>query len=121
MAISGDDRYDESFLNNFANLNVLDELRRIKGVGKAEILGEKKYAMRIWLDPDRIKAMGLSPSEITAAIKSQNRQAAIGKVGAPPTFRDQQIEFTLTTEGQLEQVKEFGDIVIKTGADGSLV
>ncbi|MEA1921524.1 MAG: multidrug efflux RND transporter permease subunit [Pseudomonadota bacterium] len=121
VVISGDERYDESFLNNFANLNVLDELRRIKGVGKAEIMGEKKYSMRIWLDPDRIKSLGLSPAEIMAAIKSQNRQAAIGKIGAPPTFRDQQVEFTLTTEGQLEHVKEFADIVIKTGADGSLV
>jgi len=121
VAISGDERYDESFLNNFANLNVLDELRRIKGVGKAEILGEKKYAMRIWLDPDRIKSLGLSPAEIVAAIKSQNRQAAIGKIGAPPSFKDQQVEFTLTTVGQLEQVKEFADIVIKTSADGGLV
>ena len=121
VAISGDERFDESFLNNFANLNILDELRRIKGVGKAEILGEKKYSMRIWLDPDRVKSLGLSPTEIMAAIKSQNRQAALGKIGAPPSFRDQQVEFTLTTEGQLEDVREFANIVIKTNNDGSLV
>ena len=121
VAVSGDERFDESFLNNFANLNILDELRRIKGVGKAEILGEKKYSMRIWLDPDRVKSLGLSPAEIMAAIKSQNRQAALGKIGAPPTFKDQQVEFTLTTEGQLEEVREFANIVIKTNNDGSLV
>ncbi|RLB62869.1 MAG: hydrophobe/amphiphile efflux-1 family RND transporter, partial [Deltaproteobacteria bacterium] len=121
VTISGDDRYDESFLSNFANLNVIDELRRIKGVGKAEIFGEKKYSMRIWLDPDRIKSLGISPTEIMAAIKSQNRQAALGKIGAPPTFKNQQIEFTLTTESQLEQVKEFAEIVIKSSNDGSLV
>ncbi len=121
VTISGDDRYDESFLSNFANLNVIDELRRIKGVGKAEIFGEKKYSMRIWLDPDRIKSLGISPTEIMAAIKSQNRQAALGKIGAPPTFKNQQIEFTLTTESQLEQVKEFAEIVIKSSNDGSPV
>ncbi len=121
VAISGDERYDESFLNNYATINVLDELRRVKGVGKAEILGEKKYAMRVWLDPDRVKAMGLTPAEIISAIQSQNRQAALGKIGAPPTFRDQQIEFILTTEGRLDQVRQFENVVIKYKEDGTLV
>jgi len=121
VAITGDERFDESFLNNFANINVLDELRRIKGVGKAEILGEKKYSMRVWLDPDRVKSMGLTPGEIIAAVQSQNRQAALGKIGAPPTFRDQQIEFILTTKGRLDQVREFEEIVIKYKDDGTLV
>jgi hydrophobe/amphiphile efflux-1 (HAE1) family protein len=121
VAISGDERFDESFLNNYAAINVLDELRRIKGVGKAEILGEKKYSMRVWLDPDRVKSMGLTPAEIIAAIQSQNRQAALGKIGAPPTYKDQQIEFILTTEGRLDKVREFNNIVIKYQDDGTLV
>jgi hydrophobe/amphiphile efflux-1 (HAE1) family protein len=121
VSISGDERFDESFLNNYAAINVLDELRRIKGVGKADILGEKKYSMRVWLDPNRMKSMGLSPAEIIAAIQSQNRQAALGKIGAPPTFKDQQIEFVLTTEGRLDKVREFNDIVIKYQDDGTLV
>ena len=121
VAISGDERFDESFLNNYANINVLDELRRVKGVGKAEILGEKKYSMRVWLDPNRIKSMGLTPAEIIAAIQSQNSQAALGKIGAPPTFRDQQVEFILTTEGRLSQIREFENVVIKFKDDGTLV
>ena len=121
VAISGDENYDESFLNNYATINILDELRRVKGVGKAEILGEKKYSMRVWLDPDRVQSMGLTPAEIISAIQSQNRQAALGKIGAPPTFRDQQIEFILTTEGRLDKVRQFEDVVIKYKEDGTLV
>ena len=121
VAINGDERFDESFLNNFANINVLDELRRIKGVGKVEILGEKKYSMRIWLDPDRVKALGLSPGDIISALQSQNRQAALGKIGAPPTYRDQQVELVLTTEGRISDVKEFKKVVVKYSDDGTLV
>lgn len=121
VGVIGDERYDESFLSNFVTINILDELRRIPGVGKAENLGEKKYSMRIWLDPDKVKALGLSPQDIIAAVQSQNRQAAIGRIGAAPTYEDQQIEFVLTTKGQLEHVKEFEEIVIKHKEDGTLV
>jgi hydrophobe/amphiphile efflux-1 (HAE1) family protein len=121
VAISGDEKYDDSFLSNFTTINILDELRRVKGVGEAEILGEKKYSMRVWLDPDRIKSMALTPAEIISAIESQNRQAALGKIGAPPTFKDQQIEFILTTEGRLNQVREFENIVVRYKDDGTLV
>ena len=114
IAVTGDERYDEGFLSNYVTINILDELRRIPGVGKAENLGEKKYSMRIWLDPDRIKSLGMSPNDVIAAVQSQNRQAALGRLGAPPTFDDQQIQFTLTTRGQLKDVKEFEDIIIKT-------
>ncbi len=121
FALTGDERYDEGFLSNFVTINILDELRRIPGVGSVENLGEKKYSMRVWLDPDRIKSMGISPSEIVAAIESQNRQAALGRLGSPPTFDDQQLQFVLTTEGQLEDVQQFQNIVIKTLDDGTLV
>lgn len=121
LAITGDQRYDEGFLSNYLNINILDELRRIPGIGKAENMGEKKYSMRIWLKPDRVKSLGLSPSDITGAIQAQNRQAALGRLGAPPTFDDQQLQYTLTTRGQLEDVREFGDIVITFKDDGTLV
>ena len=121
IAITGDERYDEGFLSNYVNINILDELRRIPGVGKAENLGEKKYSMRIWLDPDRLKSMGISPNEVISAVQSQNRQAALGRLGAPPTFDDQQIQFILTTDSQLEDVREFEEIVIKQLDNGSLV
>jgi len=121
VAITGDENYDEGFLSNYVNINILDELRRIPGVGKADNMGEKKYSMRIWLDPNRIKALGLSPNEIIAAVQSQNIQAALGRIGAPPTFDDQQIQFVLTTDSRLENVREFEDIVIKYKDDGTLV
>jgi hydrophobe/amphiphile efflux-1 (HAE1) family protein len=121
IAITGDKRYDESFLSNFVNINVLDEIKRIPGVGKAINMGEKKYSIRIWLNPDKIKALGLTPLDVVNAVKSQNKQASIGKIGGMPTFKNQKQEFTLTTEGRLKDVKEFENIVLKHKKDGSLV
>ena len=121
IAVTGDERYSELFLSNYVTLNVLDEIRRIKGIGKAEIFGEKRYSMRVWLDPDKLKTLGLTPMDISAAIASQNQQASIGKIGAPPTFDNQQLEITLTTQGRLSEVEEFEDIVVKYKKDGSLV
>jgi len=121
VTINGDERFDDAFLSNFININVLDELKRIPGVGKAENMGEKKYAMRIWLNPDRITALDLTPDDIINAIKSQNKQAAVGKIGSAPTYPDQQIEYVLTAEGRLTQVDEFEQIVIKYKEDGSLI
>ncbi len=121
VAITGDKQFDEDFLSNYASINVLDELKRIPGVGKAEILGEKKYSMRIWLDPARIKAMGLSPAQVISAIQSQNKQAALGRIGAAPSYPDQQMQFVLTAEGRLSTVREFGNIVVKADDDSTLV
>jgi multidrug efflux pump subunit AcrB len=80
VTINGDKRYADKFLSNYININVLDELKRIPGVGKAENMGEKKYAMRIWLDPDMIRDIYLTTEEIVAAIQSQKKQAAVGKI-----------------------------------------
>jgi len=121
IAITGDKRYSSEFLSNFINIQILDELKRIKGVGKAENLGEKKYAMRIWLNPDKITALGLTPKEIIHAIQSQNMQASLGRIGAPPTFDDQRLDITLTTNGRLSDVREFENIVLKHKKDGSLI
>jgi len=121
IAISGDERYDGSFLSNFVNINVLDEIKRIPGVGKAQNMGEKKYAIRIWLDPNKLKSLELSPAEVINAVKSQNKQASLGKIGGTPSFDNQKQEFTLTTEGRLSDVSEFENIVLKYKKDGSLV
>lgn len=121
VTITGDKRYDTAFLSNYVNINILDEIRRIPGVGKADNMGEKKYAMRIWLNPDKIKALDLTPNDIIDAIKSQNKQASVGKIGGTPTNKDQQFEYVLNAEGRLSQAKEFGEIVIKYKEDGSLV
>ncbi len=121
ITITGDKRYDAAFLSNFVNLNVLDEIKRIPGVGKAENMGEIKYSIRAWLNPDKIKALGLTPMDVVNAIKSQNKQASIGKIGGMPSYDNQKQEFTLTTEGRLSDVKEFKNIVLKHKEDGSLV
>ena len=92
ITISGDERYDGSFLSNFVNINVLDEIKRIKGVGLAENMGEKKYSIRIWLNPDKLKALSLTPMDVINAVKSQNKQASIGKIGGTPSFDDQKQE-----------------------------
>ncbi len=121
IAISGDERYDGSFLSNFVNINILDEIKRIPGVGKAQNMGEKKYAIRIWLDPNKLKALNITPIDVINAVKSQNKQASIGKIGGTPTYDNQKQEFTLTTEGRLSEVSEFEKIVLKHKDDGSLV
>jgi len=121
ITITGDKRYDTTFLSNFININIIDEIKRIKGVGDAQNMGEKKYAIRVWLNPDKIKEMGLTPLDIVNAIKSQNKQASIGKIGGNPTYKDQKQIFTLTTDGRLSDVSEFKNIVIKYKKDGSLV
>lgn len=121
IAINGDERYDDKFLSNFVNINILDDIKRIPGVGQAQNLGEKKYAMRVWLNPDKLKALSMTPMEVVAAIKSQNKQASLGKIGGNPSYDEQKQEFTLTTKGRLSEVKEFEDIVIKYKSDGSLI
>ncbi len=121
IAINGGSRYSESFLSNFVNIALLDEIKRIPGIGKAENMGEKKYAMRIWLNPDKLKALNITPMDVINAIKSQSRQAAIGKIGANPTFKNQKQEFILTMQGKLAEVKEFEKVVLKYKEDGSLV
>ncbi|WP_428737796.1 efflux RND transporter permease subunit [Sulfurimonas sp.] len=121
ITITGDERYDAAFLSNFVNINILDEIKRIKGVGDAQNLGERKYSIRVWLNPDKIKEMGLTPMDVVNSIKSQNKQASIGKIGGNPSFDDQKQVFTLTTDGRLSNVDEFKDIVIKYKKDGSLV
>lgn len=121
ITITGDERYDAAFLSNFVNINILDEIKRIKGVGDAQNLGERKYSIRVWLNPDKIKEMGLTPMDVVNSIKSQNKQASIGKIGGNPSFDDQKQVFTLTTDGRLSDVDEFKDIVVKYKKDGSLV
>ncbi len=121
ITVTGDERYSAEFLSNFINIQILDELKRIKVVGKAENMGEKKYSMRIWLNPDKIAALGLTPNDIVHAIKSQNMQASLGRIGAPPTFSDQRLDITLTTNGRLSDTSEFENIVLKYKEAGSLI
>jgi HAE1 family hydrophobic/amphiphilic exporter-1 len=112
--------YDSSFLDNYAQINVIDVLKRIRGISEVSVFG-RKYAMRIWLDPDRMSNQQISPEEVIDAIKSENRQAAAGKIGGPPVPPGQQFEFPVTAKGRLATVSEFEDIIVRAKPDGSIV
>ncbi|HQN65338.1 MAG TPA: multidrug efflux RND transporter permease subunit [Methylophilus sp.] len=116
MLTSKDPKHDRLFLSNYATLNVLDELKRIKGVGDVLVFGGQDYSMRIWLRPDRMAQLGVSTSDIAAAINAQNNQYAAGKIGADPALPGQQLVYTVTAKGRMTQPEEFGNIIIR--ADG---
>ena len=110
-----DKRYDTLFLSNYASLNIVDELKRLKGVGDVIVFGAQDYAMRVWLKPDRMAQLGLTTSEVAAAIRAQNAQNAAGKVGQEPAPADQVLVYTVTAKGRLLTPEQFGDIIIRAG------
>lgn len=121
MLISKKKEHDRLFLSNYATLNVLDEFKRIKGVGDVTIFGGQDYSMRVWLRPDRMAQLGVSTSDISAAIGAQNAQYAAGKIGAEPATPNQQLAFTVTAKGRLIEPEEFGNIIIRAqGPNGVL-
>ncbi len=113
-------KYDANFIDNYAQINVVDVLKRIRGVSEVNVFG-RKYAMRVWLDPDRMAGQGITPDEVINAIRSENRQAAAGKVGAPPVPQGQNFEYPVTAKGRLSQVEEFDEIIVRARPDGSIV
>ena len=113
MLISDEVKHDTLYLSNYATLNVLDELKRIKGVGDATIFGGQDYSMRIWLRPDRMAQLGVTTSDIASAIRSQNAQYASGKIGQEPAPADQQLAYTVVAKGRLLEPEQFGNIVIR--------
>ncbi len=118
---SEDPRFDAVFISNYALLNVLDELRRVPGVGDAQIFGAKDYSIRIWLRPDRLAQLGLTPSDVAAAVREQNAQFAAGRVGEEPTRGDADFTFSVTTLGRLAEPEQFEDIVVRTTEAGGIV
>ena len=113
MLVSPKKTYDPLYLSNYATLNVLDELKRVKGVGDVTVFGTQDYSMRIWLRPDRMAQLGVSTSEIAAAIAAQNAQYAAGKIGQDPAPSDQQIVYTVTAKGRLVEPEQFANIIVK--------
>ncbi|PKG57257.1 efflux RND transporter permease subunit, partial [Shewanella sp. GutDb-MelDb] len=116
---SPDNRYDMLYLSNYAVLNVKDELARIEGVGNVRIFGAGDYSMRVWLDPNKVAALGLSPSNIVAAIREQNQQAAAGSLGAQPSG-ESDFQLLINVKGRLSNVEEFEDIIVKVGQQGQI-
>jgi hydrophobe/amphiphile efflux-1 (HAE1) family protein len=118
---SPDSRYDDIYVRNYATLQVRDVLARLEGVGQVRIFGSGDYAMRIWLDPNKVAAKGLTASEVVAAIREQNVQVAAGGVGQQPSSRPVDTELLINAKGRLGTEEEFGAIVIKSGAHGERV
>jgi hydrophobe/amphiphile efflux-1 (HAE1) family protein len=118
---SPDKRYSDIYVRNYATLQVRDTLARLPGVGDVPIFGSGDYAMRIWLDPNKVSAKGLTASDIVAAIREQNVQVASGAVGKQPTSLQVETELLINTKGRLSTEEEFGAIVVKTGAHGERV
>jgi multidrug efflux pump len=118
---SPDGRYDDLYTSNYVNLNVLDDLKRLPGTTNVQIFGAHDYAMRIWLRPDRMAQLGLTPSDVIAAVNEQNAQFAAGKVGQSPSPSNQALVYTITTQGRLTDAKEFERIIVRANPDGSTV
>jgi len=116
---SPDGRYDDFFTSNYVTLNVLDRLKRVPGTTNVQIFGAKDYAMRIWVRPDRLAQLKLSPGDIARAINEQNAQFVAGKVGEPPTGGGQEVVYNITTKGRLSEPKEFEEIILRANPDGS--
>ncbi len=118
LSLVGDERYDEKFLQNYADINLVPVIKRVNGVGECEAVGAKTYSMRIWLDPVKMKNYGLMPSDISAVLAEQNIEAAPGKFGESS---DKQYEYTIRYKGRLETPEEFGDMIISSDANGNTV
>src|SRR5690554_518612 len=118
--VSPDQRYDVTYLRNYAILNIKDRLARVPGVGEVQVWGAGNYSMRVWLDPGKVAQRGLTANDVVAAIREQNVQVAAGVIGASPTSAEVPMQLSVNAQGRLHTVEEFGDIIVKTSADGGV-
>jgi len=118
---SEDDRYDSTFLSNYADLYVVDALKQVPGVANITIFGERKYAMRIWLNPDRLASRQLTADDVINALREQNLQASAGRIGQAPVSEEQGYEIDLRTDSRLTSVEDFEEVVIARGENGNLI
>src|SRR5579872_2043953 len=121
MALYSDDpNLTPVFITSYATINILDELSRVPGVGQALMFGKLNYSMRIWFDTQRLTTLNLAPSDVVNAIRAQNVQAPVGRIGARPVSNDQQFQMNVQTQGRLTTPQQFGDIVLRASQDGSV-
>ncbi|MBR3880553.1 MAG: multidrug efflux RND transporter permease subunit [Mailhella sp.] len=114
-------RYDATYLSNYALIDLLDGLKRVPGVGQAEILGSRNYAMRIWLDPLRMAQLGISTSDVAHAVESQNAQYSLGSVGSQPGSDELAMTWQLETQGRLDTAEQFGNIILRASPEGGVL
>src|ERR1700704_3900983 len=117
---SPDARYDSLYLANFATIKLKDEIARLPGVGNVVVFGAGQYSMRIWLDPDKMRARGLVPQDVIQALQQQSEQVTAGQIGAPPAPSGQSFQYTLNVAGKLSDPAEFADVIVKTGQAGEI-
>ena len=120
-AVYSDGRYDTLFMSNYLDVYVKDALKRVPGVADVIIFGERKFSMRLWLDPERMASRGLTAPDVVAALQEQNVEVAAGQVGAPPIRSGQNFQISVRAVGRLSETTQFENIIVKTNADGTLV
>ena len=118
---SPDNRYDETYIRNYAVLQVKDTLARIPGMGDVQLFGSGDYSMRVWLDPDKVAARNITASDVVAALREQNVQVAAGTLGQQPAPRDASFQLSINARGRLVDEAEFGQVIVKTSPDGANV
>ncbi|QRK06873.1 multidrug efflux RND transporter permease subunit [Archangium violaceum] len=118
---SPDNRYDAQFLSNYADVNLKDAIKRVRGVGDVRIFGERKFSMRLWLNPTELARRNLTPQDVVRALQEQNLQVAAGQVGQPPSSTEQPYQIAVRARGRLVEPEEFGEIVLMRNNDGKLV
>jgi len=115
---STDKKADQKFLYNYANINILNELKRLNGVGSAQILGSRQYAMRIWLKPDRMRAYNVSTEEVMKALEEQSIIGSPGRLGRSSGKTSQSLEYVLTYQGRYNEPKQYEDVIVRANAEG---
>ncbi|WP_448211095.1 efflux RND transporter permease subunit [Colwellia sp. MEBiC06753] len=118
---SDDDRYDEIYLSNYATINIQAALKRVPGVGRVRNTGSRSYSMRVWVRPDVLAGYGLTVSDVTNAIKEQNKEVAAGEIGAQPVEDNIKLNFAVRAQGRLNQVEQFKNIMVRVNSDGSMI
>jgi len=119
--LSPDDSYDQLYVSNYARSRVRDVLLRLDGVGDLIIFGEREYSLRIWLDPEKLSAYGMTAADVVQSLREQNVQVSGGAIGAPPTPGDNAFQYTVTTQGRFDDARQFRYVIVKSTPDGRLI
>src|SRR5690348_15688251 len=117
---SPDARYDSLYLSNYATIRLKDEIARLPGVGSVTVFGAGQYSMRVWLDPERLRARGLMPQDVVQALQQQSEQVTAGQIGAPPAPDNQPFQYTINVLGRLSDAAQFAGVIVKTGSAGEV-
>lgn len=119
--LSPDDSYDQLYVSNYARTRVRDTLLRLDGVGDVQLFGEREYALRVWLDPDKLASFGMTAGDVVSALREQNVQVSGGSIGAPPASNDAAFQYTVTTQGRFDDPRDFRYVIVKSTEDGRLI